>query len=223
MKRQIRRNVFETNSSSMHSIVVMKEDNYITENNVSFGYYYNKEDGTVDFEPADEYGRSPFQILYKFKDKLKYAMAALCDNKEDDYYKEICEVIKEFIPSFTDFNLSGRPESYKKKWYSDERIKEIKKDYDFLGERNDELIFYEYNFGSIDHQSMDLLPSFLEKNNISIKEFLTNNKYVVIIDGDEYCIFKEIKERGLININNIDFEYLAEEAYEYENDITMKE
>lgn len=39
MKRQIRRNVFETNSSSMHSLTVMKRDDKYTPEEILEGLY----------------------------------------------------------------------------------------------------------------------------------------------------------------------------------------
>ncbi len=61
-----------------------------------------------------------------------------------------------------------------------------------------------YGFGGVDE---DILSSFLEKENISITEFLKNKRYIVVVDGDEYCIYKRMKESGLIDINAIEKEY----------------
>ena len=43
------------------------------------------------------------------------------------------------------------------------------------------------------------LFGWLDEHNISLKEFLTNKKYVVIQDGDEYCIWKDLIDCGLID------------------------
>lgn len=53
----------------------------------------------------------------------------------------------------------------------------------------------------------DILTGFLREENITIEEFLKNKRYIVIVDGDEYCIYKDMKEHGLINTNNIVREY----------------
>ena len=58
-------------------------------------------------------------------------------------------------------------------------------------------------YGYVDE---DILTPFLEKENISLKEFLTNKRYVVIVDGDEYCIWESLKESGLVNMNEIERE-----------------
>ena len=52
-----------------------------------------------------------------------------------------------------------------------------------------------------------MLQGFLEKENITLKEFLFNKKYIIIIDGDEYCMFDKAKESGLINMSNIQKEF----------------
>lgn len=43
------------------------------------------------------------------------------------------------------------------------------------------------------------LFGWLGEHNINLKEFLTNKKYVVIQDGDEYCIWKDLIGCGLID------------------------
>ena len=53
----------------------------------------------------------------------------------------------------------------------------------------------------------NILGGFLEKENISLEEYLTNKKYVVIQDGDEYGYFGDMKRSGLINLDAIDHEY----------------
>ena len=55
-----------------------------------------------------------------------------------------------------------------------------------------------------------MLSGFLEEENISLEEYLTNKKYVVIQDGDEYGYWGDIKNAGLINLYAIDHEYPRE-------------
>ena len=43
----------------------------------------------------------------------------------------------------------------------------------------------------------------LKKNNISWKEFLMNPNIIVICDGDEYQVWKGMKNLGIVNENNI--------------------
>ena len=59
------------------------------------------------------------------------------------------------------------------------------------------------DIGMIDHQSAGLFSSFLRKNNITLKDFITHKKYNIVIDGDEYCEFQKWVKKGLINMDNI--------------------
>ena len=76
-------------------------------------------------------------------------------------------------------------------WYNDEEIKNI------LLELFPEVkeITFPYDRA---HRGYNL-RNWFEKYNISLKEFLTNKKYVVIQDGDEYCIWKDLVNCGLID------------------------
>lgn len=73
-------------------------------------------------------------------------------------------------------------------------------------------------YGYVDE---DILTPFLKEEGISLKEFLTNKKYFVIVDGDEYCIWRSIKKTGVINKNMIAREYKhgydGEGVTKYEN------
>lgn len=78
MRIQVRRNVFETNSSSMHSLVILKEDRLFTKNELTDGMYLHK-NGVWDIWMDDDlyFGRSPFQCLATFESKVRYAIASL--------------------------------------------------------------------------------------------------------------------------------------------------
>ena len=92
---------------------------------------------------------------------------------------------------------------------------------------NEEYFMEMPNVGTIDHQSAGLLTNFLKDKRISLKEFLTNKKYVVVIDGDELCDFDRYLRSGLIDRSFIteiydrsgeDVEYeewLKEQGYEF--------
>ena len=76
LKRQIRRCVFETNSSSMHSLVVMKKASTYSKDEILDGFYLFDDDTTGEKDcvwkiRGDdlEFGRSPFRALGDFHDK----------------------------------------------------------------------------------------------------------------------------------------------------------
>lgn len=203
MKRQIRRGVFETNSSSMHSLVVKKKSEYITEEEFR-DQIYVENDGMLHVYHTDLYfGRSPFQILTSVRDKVFYTLASMCYYKGDEVYKEICETIRSYIPEFKDIELDIEASTHSKDYYTKEAMD------NHFGEGNyvdigDYYVSWGYNVGSVDE---DILSEFLEKENISIAEFLKNKRYIVIVDGDEYRIYKDMKRCGLINKDEIEKEY----------------
>ena len=95
MKRQIRRGVFESNSSSSHSVCVMKRNEHYTPEEILDGLYlwddHNTGEENCVFHTYDhdmEFGRSPFRTLGTFKVKWLYSLAAMCKEYGDDVYKE---------------------------------------------------------------------------------------------------------------------------------------
>lgn len=177
MRRQIRRNVFETNSSSMHSLVIKKNGDYYTEDELR-KHLWLMQNNVWEIWNEDnlEFGRYPFNCLETFESKVRYAIASLCGYRKDavERFKEIEKVVLEVIPECIGIKL---PED----------------------EWNDEV-----SYGYVDE---DILSPFLKAEDISLKEFLTNKKYVVIVDGDEYCIWNSLKDSGLVNIDEIEKEY----------------
>ena len=100
MKYQIRKGCFESNSSSMHSLVITKKNSSIrmTQEEIRDEFYLNEdwykerhkndEKEVVEIDPWDnEFGRSPFDVLVTFTDKLAYAVAEYCgDNYSIESY-----------------------------------------------------------------------------------------------------------------------------------------
>lgn len=83
MKMQIRTGMFETNSSSMHSLLIMKKRQIMTQKEIRDEYYldedWRKERGNtlrLDWT-NEEFGRG-FDVLTSFRDKLSYALASVC-------------------------------------------------------------------------------------------------------------------------------------------------
>lgn len=83
MKIQIRNGAWETNSSSMHSLLIIKKRQTMTQKEIREEYYLD-EDWNKDRSKIlqlgwdrDEYGRG-FNVLTSFRDKLSYALASMC-------------------------------------------------------------------------------------------------------------------------------------------------
>ena len=93
MKYQIRKSCFETNSSSMHSLIVTKKNSNVrmTQEEIRDEFHLNEdwykdrhkndEKEIVKIDPwENDFGRSPFSVLSSFRDKLAYAVAEYCGN-----------------------------------------------------------------------------------------------------------------------------------------------
>ena len=162
--RQIRANVFETNSSSTHSLVLMKNRNErYTHNEMYEELKHSIKDGI--YKPWDElyFGRSPFKILTSFREKLHYAYANT--HGIEDRMEKVTETLTSLVPEI-------------------------------------------YGFESRDYIGVDetTLPYWLTELGITLEEFLTNKKYAVVCDGDEYCIWEDLKKKGIINTDAIEKE-----------------
>lgn len=112
MKYQIRKSVWESNSSSMHSLIVTKKNSNVrmTQEEIREEFYLNEdwykehhendEKEVVKIDPWDnEFGRSPFNVLVTFTDKLAYAVAEYCGNNYS--IKSYLESEKIFDEMFT--------------------------------------------------------------------------------------------------------------------------
>lgn len=91
MKYQVRKSVWETNSSSMHSCAITKKNANVrmTREEIRHEFYLdedwyrehhkNDKKEVIKIDPLDnEFGRSPFNVLVTFRDKLAYAIAEYC-------------------------------------------------------------------------------------------------------------------------------------------------
>lgn len=113
MKYQIRKGCFETNSSSCHSLIVTKKNSNIrmTQEEIRHEFYLdedwykerhkNDEKEIIKIDPwENEFGRSPFNVLVTFEDKLAYAVAEYCGNNYG---------IKSYLKSEKTFDEMFRP------------------------------------------------------------------------------------------------------------------
>lgn len=59
-------------------------------------------------------------------------------------------------------------------------------------------------YGYVDHQSQGLLEGFLDDRSISLEDFLFDDRYIVVIDGDEYCVLDSVLESGIVDRKSIE-------------------
>ena len=163
---QIRDNVFETNSSSAHTIAVKNHDDYDYDLK-----WLLDEDGTFKLWSTSDldFGRSPFDVLCTTYQKIPYFIATYG-------YEFISKIIMENIPE----------------------VKRIKKPH--INKRWDDPDLKQ----GIDHQSVGMLQHFIKEHNLTIEEALFNNKYIIIIDGDEYNTWGKMINCGLIDKNSLE-------------------
>ena len=158
----IRSDAFETNSSSMHSFIMLNRD-------IDIPNYPREESEVIDKETlivyrSDLYFDRLFNVLISPKEKAIYALCAFC--KKEGILNEVLSILKSIYPKLNKIKLCCPL---------------------------DELLF------AIDEQSDGKLAHFLTTNNITLKQFITDNHIVAIIDGDEFCIFEKLQEVGLIS------------------------
>lgn len=136
---KIRKGMFETNSSSMHRLVVMKEAKAAKGYSEYYDYHLIDDHKFVIYSTEDlTFDRWPFDILCTLGAKIRYAIASLCTFKEKDECKRI---VKNLI------------EHLKKR---DPRIDEIELPYDDDDDPNSEELYY----GEVDHESYGMLEAF---------------------------------------------------------------
>lgn len=173
MKRQVRRNVFETNSSSVHSISISNKgtlepsylcvDDETNKIGVSFG----------------EFGWG-YDKINSQSEKLEYllTMAISTDGRrlttpEEFYETEGFKLLNDEIANYC--NCDGI-----------EIASEIKADsYTYSGNTR----YYLSHDGYIDHQSSEdysSLKDFLDQNNTSVIDYVFNSKVSMIIDNDNH-------------------------------------
>lgn len=234
MRRQIRRGVFETNSSSQHSLCIMKNNSHYAPDEILKEFYLwddketSEEDCIWHVDDNDlEFGRSPFRALGTFHDKWLYACASVVLEYNDDKYKELEALAFKYVPGLKKIVMPMVTDSVfnknSPKYIDDDYIQKNGKTEDEFNawidkkEKDWGIDTIEYwedlcgNFcfkrpytGYVDE---DILSGFLKRENVSLEEYLLNKKYVVIQDGDETCYWKDIKNTGLINADAIDHEY----------------
>ena len=79
----IRKDAFETNSSSMHSLVVVKNPKPYSELELALDVYPNRKTSELFYSEEDaEFNRTPFKTLKSPKDKLQYYVAHELGNCE---------------------------------------------------------------------------------------------------------------------------------------------
>ncbi len=109
---KIRRHTFETNSSSMHSLVVMKNGHECTKEEIEEDLYISK-DGIYRIWSEEDmmFERYPFDILSTPSDKFRYLIASFSHSEEKR---------KEIIKAFLGVEKDIKEIEFPKNWDSEE-------------------------------------------------------------------------------------------------------
>ena len=229
MKYQIRKSCFETNSSSMHSLIVTKEneDVRMTQEEIREEFYLDspwakeriKKYGCEVVDVSDYYndfGRSPFNVLSSFREKLNYAIAEYCgdnytissfvdaENRFDDMFKPLlvhligCDVVtyekedyRHFI-IYSDVDCDGFLDEVEEVHYAD--LVPIRSD-EINSIKSDDRIYEIYKNISKDGRPIQEacfdVPDYGSIDHQSsgiLKRFLTNNN----ISLEDFLVRKDI-------------------------------
>ena len=143
-----------------------------------------------------------------------YCLASLVTEYNDDIYKELKEIAMKYIPGLKYIKLPVTNRLISKEKCKTEE--ELDKYLDDLSKKIDYPIDEYWESSSKKYWMVDVpftgstdgnnLSGFLKENNISLEEFITNKKYIIIQDGDEYCYYNDMKKYGLVNEDKIDKE-----------------
>ena len=181
-----RKNCFETNSSSMHSLAIVKKNR--TPDKYETLSYMVDDEGVLDLaKHCDEedmyYERYPFRILTNEVDKARYISGILRSTNDKNGVRRFkymlqkrtgCKRVKDWI------------EAWDQDYKTDKWIK--KRQYFWTSWSND--------------TGEDILH-FMKRKNLSIEDVIFNPKCVIFTDGDEYNKLGEMFELGLISEDNI--------------------
>lgn len=191
---RIRNNIFETNSSSAHSIVTTKnsieEEDWYRE-----GILYDNrsflQDKTLILRSDKLIFGQFFEILDSPIDKLEYVIASYGET----VIKELEDLLKK---------------------YSEGKIDKI-----VIKEEDG---FEKFKYGCIDHDSEFLLQNFFEENNITIEELIFSSKYIIITDSNDGRFVQLVRNGLIsadisIYTGDSDIEEALEERKETDNNV----
>ena len=188
---QIRDNTFETNSSSSHSLIITDFDGKYTSEEMTRGIFLWNDNKDRMYGSDLEFYRSPFSLLATFESKSRYAIASSNGRLAD----EVEKIWRKYIPNFNGFRFDMKTEEY---------------DYD----KNDWVDLDEPKpvYGGTDDYQIE---GWLKSYNVSLEDFLTMRRYMVVCDGDEYREWYHILDSGLVDKSHIVHDSEKEAAEEW--------
>lgn len=169
---RIRSNIFETNSSAAHAIIIANnpiEDKY--HKNLFEDIRIEERYNAVEFNSKDLYFGYDFKVLYRPMDKLGYVLAVYDGRNKKE--------LEDLLSKHTDGKIN--------------KIMIYPQDYGIEDRHN--------KYGCIDQDARGTFEAFRRKNRkkITLEEFIFNPKYMIILDYQGDGEFVSLLEKGLIN------------------------
>lgn len=166
-----RQSVFETNSSSCHSLALKNTD--MNNLNQMCTNYSMAKDGVLNFTTENYYTQTGF--LKSFDEKLAYVMTSCLYQEDYDAFINVVEAVHDV----TQFQVLSYNNVIVGKWNDEINCFEFDNNENF--EAWNELVeTAQSNDASIDSESLDLLDEiFLDKNKL---------KHLLFVDGSEICL-----------------------------------
>ena len=167
MKRQIRSSVFETNSSSTHSVSIMGENYKMDNLKADYGEdYITMTFGDFGWEERsyiDPYTKLQYALTMVIETEGRYN---ICNSVEEFYDLEGYKQINDVVKSRCGFEVRLDEDSIQEPEYG-----------------------YTNHEGYIDHQSSEdyrCLQEFLDEYGVSLEDFIFDPKVVLITDNDNH-------------------------------------
>jgi hypothetical protein len=174
--------MFETNSSSMHSLVILKDIDQCFPPSTNWKKEFNADNTYTIMVGRNDFGRVPLLFLAHPVDKFLYLVAdrysEYSENSADRdiFVQRMIEKLDDCSSiEFTGMNWNGH-----------------------------------IDYGYVDHQSSGVIWSYLDREGIDAMDFIFDPKSMIVIDGDEYCAWECVKNSGLVNSDNIEFDLRAD-------------
>lgn len=166
-----RKSVFETNSSSCHSLALKKTD--VDSLNKMCTNYIMTQDGILNFTTENYYTQTGF--LKSFDEKLAYVMTSCLYQEDYDAFINVVEAIHDV----TQFQVLSYNNVIVGKWNDELDYFEFDNN-DDEGTWNELVETAESNDASIDSESLDLLDDIVwDKNKL---------KHLLFVDSSEICL-----------------------------------
>ena len=164
MKMQVRTGMFETNSSSMHSLLIMKNRQTMTQKEIRDEFYLDEDwhkDNTLRLDSyGNDYGRG-FDVLTSFRDKLSYALASMCGScyslksyiRGGDTFHEVFEPLLKKLVGVDKVEMYWDSENFHV--YSDSVTEDLEQDYTTYEEVPYEDLIHNENWNKEGHEDED--------------------------------------------------------------------